>query len=125
MFLSETKQLVLLDEMRQHALNLYEAILRGDFQRMGLLIKQTWKQNKALDSGTNPSAVESIIRLVRDYCLGYKLPGAGGGGFLYMVAKDIESANHIRKILTDNPPNPRARFVGLTLSSTGQQVSRS
>lgn len=41
-------------------------------------------QNQALDCGTNPPAVEEIINKIKDYTLGYKLPGAGGGGlFVY------------------------------------------
>ena len=63
--------------------------------------------------------------LIKDYTLGYKLPGAGGGGYLYMVAKDPQAAVRIRKILTENAPNPRARFVEMTLSDKGFQVSRS
>lgn len=54
-------------------------------------------QNKALDSGTNPPEVEAIIRQIKDYTLGYKLPGAGGGGYLYMVAKDPQAALRIRE----------------------------
>ena len=78
-----------------------------------------------LDSGTNPSAVQAIINKVSDYLMGCKLPGAGGGGFLYMVAKDPEAASRVRQILTATPVNPRARFVDLTVSKTGLQVSRS
>jgi len=92
---------------------------------MGRLVGKTWKQNKKLDAGTNPPGVEAIIRMVSDYCLGYKLPGAGGGGFLYMVAKSPEAAACIRTILTQNPPNDRARFVDMSLSDKGFQVSRS
>ena len=102
-----------------------EAIQRGSFVEFGRLVGKTWEQNKALDSGTNPPAVEAIIDLIKDYTLGYKLPGAGGGGYLYMVAKDPQTAVHIRKILTENAPNPRARFVEMTLSDKGFQVSRS
>ena len=80
---------------------------------------------KALDAGTNPPAVEAILAMVKDYCLGYKLPGAGGGGYLYMVAKSPEAAVRIRSILTQNPPNACARFVDMTLSDKGFQVSRS
>ena len=76
---------------------------------------KSWEQNKALDAGTNPPGVEAIIRQVHDYCLGYKLPGAGGGGYLYMVAKSPEAAARIRTILTQNPPNACARFVDMTL----------
>ena len=78
-----------------------------------------------MDSGTNPPAVATIIEQIKDYTLGYKLPGAGGGGYLYMVAKDPQAAGHIRRILTEHAPNPRARFVEMTLSDKGLQVSRS
>lgn len=125
MFLNSSLHLNLLSEMKAHALNMNEAIQRGSFVEFGRLVGKTWEQNKALDSGTNPPAVEAIIDLIKDYTLGYKLPGAGGGGYLYMVAKDPQAAVRIRKILTENAPNPRARFVEMTLSDKGFQVSRS
>ena len=125
MFLNSTEHLALLGSMKSHAFDLYEAIQRGNFYEMGRLVGKSWKQNQALDSGTNPASVEAIIRQIDDYCLGYKLPGAGGGGYLYMVAKDPEAAVKIRAILTQNPPNSCARFVDMTLSDKGLQVSRS
>jgi len=125
MFLNSGEHLRLLGQMKAHALDLYDAIQRGNFDEMGRLIGLTWEQNKRLDAGTNPPEVEAIIRQVHDYCLGYKLPGAGGGGYLYMVAKSPEAAVRIRSILTQNPPNACARFVDMTLSDKGFQVSRS
>ena len=111
--------------MKAHALDMSEAILRGDFNNFGRLINKTWIQNQALDSGTNPPAVKAIIDQIQDYTLGCKLPGAGGGGYLYMVAKNPEAAGRIRRILTERAPNPRARFVEMSLSDEGLQVSRS
>ena len=125
MFLNSTEHLALLGSMKSHAFDLYVAIQRGNFDEMGRLVGKSWKQNQALDSGTNPASVEAIIRQIDDYCLGYKLPGAGGGGYLYMVAKAPEAAVKIRAILTQNPPNSCARFVDMTLSDKGLQVSRS
>ncbi|MBP3553748.1 MAG: bifunctional fucokinase/L-fucose-1-P-guanylyltransferase [Bacteroidaceae bacterium] len=125
MFLNETAQLGLLADMKAHALDLYEAIQRGNFAEMGRLVGVTWEQNKRLDPGTNPEAVEAIISRIKDYCLGYKLPGAGGGGYLYMVAKDPEAAARIRTLLQENPLNRCARFVDMTLSDKGLQISRS
>ena len=125
MFLNSTEHLSLLGQMKAHALDLYEAVQRGNFDEMGRLVGKTWEQNKKLDAGTNPPEVEAIIRRIHDYCLGYKLPGAGGGGYLYMVAKSPEAAARIRSILTQNPPNACARFVDMTLSDKGFQVSRS
>jgi len=125
MFLNQGDQLRLLRQMKQHALDMSEAILRQDFSQMGLLLAENWRQNQLLDSGTNPVEVARLTSLVDDLCLGYKLPGAGGGGYLYMVAKDVDAAARIKRILGDNRRNGNARFVDMTLSNKGLQISRS
>lgn len=125
MFLNDHDQVALLREMKAHSLQMYEAIQRNDFQEMGKLVGKTWLQNQAIDAGTNPLEVKKLTDLIDDLCLGYKLPGAGGGGYLYMVAKDPEAAARIKVILNANRPNDNARFVGMSLSKTGLQVSRS
>ena len=125
MFLNQHEQLALLRQMKAHTMNMYDALQRNDFERMGLLVRKTWTQNQLLDSGTNPEPVYRLTQLVDDLCLGYKLPGAGGGGFLYMIAKDPEAAARIRQKLTQNKLNHNARFVDMTLSDSGLQVSRS
>ena len=125
MFLNHHDQLLLLRQMRRQAYDMFEAIQRQDFMQMGLLVGKTWQQNQQLDSGTNPASIHRLTQLIDDLCLGYKLPGAGGGGYLYMVAKDPGAAARIRHILSDNGLNRNARFVDMTLSQTGLQVSRS
>lgn len=125
MFLNENAQLSLLRQMKEHTQDMYEAIQRQDFQRMGTLVRKTWAQNQQIDAGTNPEAVRAITDRIDDFCLGYKLPGAGGGGYLYMVAKDPQAASRIRQILNENPQNPRARFVDMDISANGLQISRS
>ena len=125
MFLNEHDELALLREMKEHALQMYDTIQRADFQEMGRLVRQTWRQNQLLDAGTNPEAVRQLTTLIDDLCLGYKLPGAGGGGFLYMVAKDPEAAARIKQTLQAHPLRDNARFVEMSLSTTGLQISRS
>jgi len=125
MFLSQYEQLMLLRDMKAHSLDLYEAMKRKDFMEMGRLVRKTWSQNQLLDSGTNPDSVRRITDMVDDLCLGYKLPGAGGGGFLYMVAKDPVAAARIVQIIQQHEQNPNARFVDMSLSKKGLQISRS
>ena len=125
MFLNQHEQVAHLRDMKAHAIDMYEAIQRNDFERMGCLVGKTWTQNQTLDEGTNPPEVAALTALVHDLCLGYKLPGAGGGGYLYMVAKDPEAAARIRQVLLANRMNANARFVDMALSTTGLQVSRS
>ncbi|SHK82466.1 Predicted kinase [Xylanibacter ruminicola] len=125
MFLNHGGEIRLLRQMKEHTLEMYEAIQQNDFERMGLLVRKTWTQNQLIDAGSNPEPVEALTRLIDDLCLGYKLPGAGGGGYLYMIAKDPEAAARIKQILTENSPRKNARFVDMTLSTTGLQISRS
>ncbi|MBO7538376.1 MAG: bifunctional fucokinase/L-fucose-1-P-guanylyltransferase [Prevotella sp.] len=125
MFLNHHDELNLLREMKAHTMEMYEAIQRNDFMQMGQLVRKTWHQNQMLDSGTNPPQVAALTSLIDDLCLGYKLPGAGGGGYLYMIAKDPEAAARIKQILGEHRQNKNARFVEMTLSTKGLQISRS
>ena len=125
MFLNHGGELRLLREMKEHTMEMYEAIQQNDFLRTGQLMRKTWQQNQLLDSGTNPKAVAALTSLIDDLCLGYKLPGAGGGGYLYMIAKDPEAAARIKQILNSQQMNKNARFVEMTLSTMGLQISRS
>ncbi len=125
MFLNHGGEIRQLREMKEHTMEMYEAIQQNDFLRMGQLVRKTWTQNQVLDYGTNPPAVSKQTDLIDDLCLGYKLPGAGGGGYLYMIAKDPEAAVRIKKILTENSNNRNARFVEMSLSTIGLQISRS
>lgn len=125
MFLNQHDELQLLRHMKEHTMEMYDAIQREDFEMMGRLVCINWLQNQALDSGTNPDAVRHLTSLVDDLCLGYKLPGAGGGGYLYMIAKDPQAAVRIKQILNANKKSANARFVDMKLSTKGLQVSRS
>lgn len=125
MFLNHQDELAVLRAMKEHAQEMYEAIQREDFSLMGSLVGKTWEQNQSIDSGTNPPEIKALTQLVDDLCLGYKLPGAGGGGYLYMVAKSPDAAARIRQILNANRTHANERFVDMSLSMDGLQVSRS
>ena len=125
MFLNKNDTYRVLKEMKIHAEDTFEVIQRGMFEEYGRKIGRTWKQKNAIDSGTSNKEIDAIIEMIDDYCLGYKLPGAGGGGYLYIVARDPDAAVKIKKILTENPPNKRARFVEMNISQNGLQISRS
>jgi galactokinase/mevalonate kinase-like predicted kinase len=125
MFLNEGDRLRILEELGQHANHLAELLQTGDWDGFGRGIRRTWELNQALDPDTNPPAVRAILEPVQDFLGGCKLLGAGGGGYLLMIAKDEVAAMRIRKILTKNPPNARARIVEPSLSVHGLQVTRS
>lgn len=125
MFLNHNGELAILRSMKEHSMQMYEAIQRADFSAMGHLVRKTWQQNQSIDNGTNPPEVNYITTLIDDLCLGYKLAGAGGGGYLYIIAKDPSASARIRQLISDAHPNANARFVDMSLSHDGLQVSRS
>jgi len=67
--------------------------------------------------------VERLIASVDKYLLAKLLPGAGGGGFLFMVARDEQSARKVRQLLTRSPPNAQARFFDFAIDSAGLRVT--
>jgi galactokinase/mevalonate kinase-like predicted kinase len=125
MFLNSAEHLAILEEMQVHAVETFETILGNDYKGLAEKIAFSWQLNQQLDSGTNPPEIQSILNPISDYLSGAKLLGAGGGGYLFMMAKSPEAAAKIKNILTTHPPNKRARFVDFNVSEKGFQVSRS
>lgn len=125
MFLNSGRHLHILREMKGHAKNTFEAIQANRYDLLAAMIRQSWQLNCRLDEGTNTPEVAAIIRKFEDRALAWKLLGAGGGGYLFIMAKDPEAAAGIRSALQKDPPNARARFVDMSLSVSGFQFTRS
>ncbi len=125
MFLNSSRHLAIFSEMQEHARETFETILRNDYEGVAARVAHSWELNQRLDEGTNPRVIQEITGKVDDLLLGYKLLGAGGGGYLLMFAKSAEAALQTRRLLESKPPNRRARFVDFSVSDTGFQVSRS
>ena len=125
MFLNDSHDAAVLREMKSHASHTAEVIQKHDFQGFGQAIAKTWKLKNKLDKDTNNTEIQQIIDLIDDYALGYILPGAGGGGFLFIVGKDIMSTNRIKRILNEHKTRENARIVDMKLSDEGMKVTRS
>ncbi len=125
MFLNQGSRLRILDAIKAHASETYEAIQQCDYEKTARMIKRSWELNNALDPGTTTDEVSAIIRQVEDLTLGHKLLGAGGGGYLLMCAKDEGAAAKIKEKLSVSPPNRKARFVNMDLNNHGLEISRS
>jgi galactokinase/mevalonate kinase-like predicted kinase len=124
-FLNDGATLDCLGAIGRNAAYVQDAIQRQDFAGFGEAIRRSWELNQRLDAGTNTPATQAILAAVADDLLSAKLLGAGGGGYFLMVARDPAAAHRIRRTLTARPPNPRARFVDFSLSTTGLQITRS
>jgi len=125
MFLNLGSQLELIDAIKANAGQCAGAMIRGDADAVARAIARSWTLNQRLDSGTNVPAVRELLDRCGSRLSAAKLAGAGGGGYLLLMARSVADAAAIRAELEANPPNAGARFVNMTLSHTGLQVTRS
>jgi galactokinase/mevalonate kinase-like predicted kinase len=115
----------IIDELKSGAVEVAEAIQARDLVRFGHGVRNYWELKKRIDSGATTPAVEELIARVDEACLGYTLLGAGGGGFLLMVARDAAAASRIREELGSAPSPAGARFFGFAIDDRGLEVSSS
>lgn len=125
MFLNTAGTLRLLARIGENALRAADVLQRQDEGGLGAVVHRSWELNCALDAGTNPPPIQALLARVSPWLRGAKLLGAGGGGYLLMVARDEAAAVRIRHELSARPPNAAARFVDLSVSECGLQVTRS
>ena len=124
-FLNSQSRLDTIDAIAENAAFCHDAIQRDDFDAFTEAVRRSWMLNQQLDGGTNPQSVQHILEAVADDLAAAKLLGAGGGGYLLMIANDLDAALRIRQRLEACPPNDGARFVEFSVSETGLQVTRS
>ncbi|MDA0578626.1 MAG: bifunctional fucokinase/L-fucose-1-P-guanylyltransferase, partial [Verrucomicrobia bacterium] len=125
MILRDAETIDLLGHIRANARRLFDAFQRSDAHAVQRCIRRAWDLNRAIDPDTTNAEIDAIIARCGDDLAACKLLGAGGGGYLLIVARSSEAGHRIRQRLTENPPNLRARFVDVSLSRSGTQVTRS
>jgi D-glycero-alpha-D-manno-heptose-7-phosphate kinase len=92
-----TKQL---DMLKQIALELADALEKGDANAVGYALHEGWKVKKRLASGITDRSLDQLYQRARDAgALGGKIAGAGGGGFLLVYVpgprqEEVRAALH-------------------------------
>ncbi|MCL1888621.1 MAG: bifunctional fucokinase/L-fucose-1-P-guanylyltransferase, partial [Kiritimatiellaeota bacterium] len=125
LFLNDARRIRVINDIGRNAAFAADAVQRQSWDDFCEAIRRSWRLNQGLDEGTNPPAVQAILDRVRGPLSAAKLLGAGGGGYLMLLATTREDGLRVREILSADPPNPRARFVELSVSHEGFQVTRS
>ncbi len=75
------------------------ALAVGDLDELGRVLREVWTLHQQLDPHCSNPAVDAIFREIDDLASGFKLAGAGGGGFLGVLAKDAAAAGIVRERL--------------------------
>ncbi|MEM6803601.1 MAG: bifunctional fucokinase/fucose-1-phosphate guanylyltransferase [Bacteroidota bacterium] len=124
MFLNTNRHMRNIHRIYQHGKDTNKVAKKYDYLSLANMISKSWELNKELDAGTNPPEIEQIFNQIGPYTTGAKLLGAGGGGFLFIMANDREAAKEIKRILEETPPNDLARFVEFEVSEKGLEIIR-
>ena len=92
----EAATLQVLHGIKTLAMEMAFAMRDGEWDYLGSLLDRHWELNQVLDPHTTNAPINNILRRVRPYILGAKLAGAGGGGYLILLAKDRAHAEALR-----------------------------
>ncbi len=125
MFLNSHHRLRILRQIGENTEATTEAFQTRSTEALGRAVRRSWELNQALDEGTNPPGVARLVDQVDDLVIGAKLLGAGGGGYLLLLAKDPEAGQRCRKILDESNQATGARFVDFSIAQRGLEVARS
>ena len=120
----ETATIQVLHSIKTLAVEMSYAMAEGDWKHLGELLDRHWQLNQVLDPNTTNAPINAILDRARPYIHGAKLAGAGGGGFLMLLARDPEAATALRSVLSEGTPERRA-FVPYSIAKEGLRAQSS
>jgi fucokinase len=97
------------------------AMVEGDWEHLGELLNRHWQLNQVLDPHTTNAPINAILDRARPYIHGAKLAGAGGGGFLMLLAKDADAAAQLKAELGQHAEE-RGGVVSYRVAEEGLRV---
>lgn len=95
----ETATVQVLHSIKTLAVEMSYTLAEGEWKHLGELLDRHWRLNQILDPHTANAPINAILERARPWIHGAKLAGAGGGGFLMLLARDPEAAEALRKEL--------------------------
>ncbi len=95
----------------------FAALAKRDWKAFTAALNAYWTNKKALDPGSTNPMVESIVARIAPLIDAVALCGAGGGGFMLIIACDDEARRKIRRILEQGSPVAAGRFYDFSLST--------
>ncbi len=86
MVLTEGGSLDSLHQLKSDAVEMKQALLRGEIAHMARILNRSWEAKKRTAEGISTGPLEQLYQVARDHgAIGGKVSGAGGGGFMMFV----------------------------------------
>ncbi len=98
------------------------AMRDGDWDYLGALLDRHWALNQILDPHTINAPIAAMLRRMRPHLAGAKLAGAGGGGFLLLLAKSPAEAAALRARLGAPSPEFPGELYDFGIASEGLRI---
>ncbi len=98
----ENATIQVLHSIKTLAVEMSYAMAEGDWKHFGELMARHWQLNQVLDPNTTNAPINAILDRARPYVHGAKLAGAGGGGFLMLLARDPNAALELKADLAQH-----------------------
>jgi fucokinase len=117
----ETATIQVLHSIKTLAVEMSYAMVEGDWKYLGGLLNRHWQLNQLLDPNTANAPINALLDRARPFIHGAKLAGAGGGGFLMLLARDPEAAESLRNVLSKETQG-RGGVVSYSIAEEGMRI---
>ncbi|MEW6236892.1 MAG: L-fucokinase [Candidatus Omnitrophota bacterium] len=87
------------DDLVRNAEAMRQALAASDLEAVGSALDNYWEQKKRIAGGVEPANVAEMLAMLRPHIYGAALTGAGGGGFMILIAKEPRTKDKMRDIL--------------------------
>ncbi|KAF8786462.1 L-fucose kinase like protein [Argiope bruennichi] len=99
------------------------ALLNGNLPEIGQLMEKYWEQKKILAPGSEPASVKEIMDIIKPFCYGQLLAGAGGGGFMCILTKEPNAKEMIKTALQKYKDHQKLSIHNVTIHKEGLEIT--
>jgi len=97
---NKTASVEAMKQLKEDAVGMKEAVLKGDFAKFAHYIGTSWEAKKITASGISTPYIERVFDLAMTAgALAGKMSGAGGGGFAMFVVDPAKRTNVVRALM--------------------------
>jgi glycosyltransferase involved in cell wall biosynthesis len=90
----------ILGRIQEIAREMRRCLEDAEIDRFAALMREHWELNKRLDPNSSNRHVEAVLGAAAPYASGFKMVGAGGGGFAEIVARGEREAERIARAVS-------------------------
>ncbi|MBM7609066.1 D-glycero-alpha-D-manno-heptose-7-phosphate kinase [Lysinibacillus composti] len=99
-------------QLKKDAVNMKEALLKGEIVRFGELLGHSWEEKKKMASSISNDMINDIYeKAINAGAIGGKVSGAGGGGFMIFIVDPIKKLDVIRALEKESGSIKTVHFV--------------